>query len=119
MQLYHYKYLYIVIKDIFLIFVGGCRNSSPAGKRRVPGTEFSANPAVSETYNNYGGTSNNDSASLAVTAATTMAVAICLASIALFAMIFVALQVHMYIYAIKNINLKNIRIYVRILDLNL
>jgi len=77
----------------FLIFVGGCRNSSPAGKRRVPGTEFSANAAISETYN-YGRTSNSDSASLAVTAATTMAVAICLASIALFAMIFVALQVY-------------------------
>ncbi|XP_071645509.1 furin-like protease 2 isoform X1 [Temnothorax longispinosus] len=70
---------------------GGCRNSSPAGKRRVPGTEFSASAAIPETYNNYG-RSNNDSASLAVTAATTMAVAICLASIALFAMIFVALQ---------------------------
>ena len=109
MQLYHYKYLYIVIEDIFLIFVGGCRNSSPAGKRRVPGTEFSANAAVSETYNNYGG-SNNDSASLAVTAATTMAVAICLASIALFAMIFVALQV----YTIKNLKNFDIRIYVRL-----
>ncbi|XP_029668476.1 uncharacterized protein LOC115238628 [Formica exsecta] len=72
---------------------GGCRNSSPAGKRRVPGTEFSADTAISETYfDSDSKPSNNDSASLAVTAATTMAVAICLASIALFAMIFVALQ---------------------------
>ncbi|XP_020283129.1 furin-like protease 2 isoform X1 [Pseudomyrmex gracilis] len=72
---------------------GGCRNSSPAGKRRVPGTEFSADAANLEAYKNYGMTnSNNDSGSLAVTAATTMAVAICLASVALFATIFVALQ---------------------------
>ncbi|RLU19494.1 hypothetical protein DMN91_008051 [Ooceraea biroi] len=71
---------------------GGCRNSSPAGKRRVPGTEFSAD-TVSESYDNYGkSNSNSDSASLAVTAATTMAVAICLASVALFATIFIALQ---------------------------
>lgn len=74
------------------MFAGGCRNSSPAGKRRVPGTEFSTDIAISEAYD--GRTSNNDSASLAVTAATTMAVAICLASVALFATIFVALQVH-------------------------
>ncbi|XP_014467641.1 PREDICTED: furin-like protease 2 isoform X2 [Dinoponera quadriceps] len=71
---------------------GGCRNSSPAGKRRVPGTEFLTDSAVSEAYDNGRTNSNNDSATLAVTAATTMAVAICLASIALFATIFIALQ---------------------------
>ncbi|XP_046836770.1 furin-like protease 2 isoform X1 [Vespa crabro] len=68
---------------------GGCRNSSPAGKRRVPSRDSS----ISEGYEIIDKSSdNNDSASLAVTAATTMAVAICLASVALFAMIFVALQ---------------------------
>lgn len=78
------------------MFAGGCRNSSPAGKRRVPGTEFSVD-TISQTYDNYDRTSSsNDSASLAVTAATTMAVAICLTSIALFATIFIALQVRIY-----------------------
>lgn len=72
---------------------GGCRNSSPAGKRRVPGTEFLSDSAVPEAYDNGRTSSNNDSATLAVTAATTMAVAICLASVALFATIFIALQV--------------------------
>ncbi|KAL2735958.1 furin-like protease 2 isoform X1 [Vespula squamosa] len=68
---------------------GGCRNSSPAGKRRVPSRDSS----ISEGYEVIDKSpDNNDSASLAVTAATTIAVAICLASIALFATIFVALQ---------------------------
>ncbi|XP_066589847.1 furin-like protease 2 isoform X2 [Prorops nasuta] len=81
---------------------GGCRNSSPAGKRRVPGSEFSAsNPGEFEGYMDSSSSSsssissssgNADSASLAVTAATTLAVAICLASVALFATIFIALQ---------------------------
>ncbi|KAI4500921.1 hypothetical protein M0802_004132 [Mischocyttarus mexicanus] len=70
---------------------GGCRNSSPAGKRRVPSRDSSS---ISEGYEVIDKTdeNSNDSASLAVTAATTMAVAICLASVALFATIFVALQ---------------------------
>lgn len=77
-----------------LMFAGGCTNSSPAGKRRVPGTEFLDNSAVlPEAYENGRTSSNNDSATLAVTAATTMAVAICLASVALFVSIFLALQV--------------------------
>ncbi|KZC04039.1 Furin-like protease 2 [Dufourea novaeangliae] len=75
---------------------GGCRNSSPAGKRRVPGTEFaSADSSISEVYAaNYEGTATvkADSASLAITATTTIAVAICLVSVALFVTIFIALQ---------------------------
>ncbi|XP_012281896.1 furin-like protease 2 [Orussus abietinus] len=70
---------------------GGCRNSSPAGKRRVPGTEFSSPDMVQEATSKFTNTAA-DSANLAVTAATTLAVAICLASVALFATIFVALQ---------------------------
>ncbi|XP_012252633.2 furin-like protease 2 isoform X2 [Athalia rosae] len=69
----------------------GCRNSSPAGKRRVPGTEFSRDGSGAQGLSSSIGRSR-DSASLAVTAATAVAVAICLASIALFAAIFVALQ---------------------------
>ncbi|KAG6803980.1 furin-like protease 2 isoform X1 [Apis mellifera caucasica] len=74
---------------------GGCRNSSPAGKRRVPGTEFaSADTAISEVYTSYEGTTTdkNDSVTLAITATTTIAVAICLISVALFATIFIVLQ---------------------------
>ena len=82
--------------NVFLnVNTGGCRNSSPAGKRRVPGTEFaSADTAISEVYANYERTTDkSDSASLAITATTTIAVAICLIFVALFATIFVALQV--------------------------
>lgn len=68
---------------------GGCRNSSPAGKRRVPSRDSSISEGYEVIDKN---PDNNDSASLAVTAATTIAVAICLASVALFATIFVALQ---------------------------
>ena len=85
------------LTNVFLnVNTGGCRNSSPAGKRRVPGTEFaSADTAISEVYANYEGTTDkNDSASLAITATTTIAVAICLISVALFATIFIALQVY-------------------------
>lgn len=80
---------------LFRVLLGGCRNSSPAGKRRVPGTEFaSADSSISEVYASYEGTTDkNDSASLAITATTTIAVAICLVSVALFATIFIALQV--------------------------
>lgn len=82
----------LMMERISSMFIGGCRNSSPAGKRRVPGTEFLTDSAP-ETYENGRTSSNNDSTTLAVTAATTMAVAICLASVALFATIFIALQV--------------------------
>lgn len=71
---------------------GGCRNSSPAGKRRVPGTEFAAaDTSISEVYANYEGTIGNksDSTTLPITA---IAVAVCLLSVALFATIFIALQ---------------------------
>ncbi|XP_046429629.1 furin-like protease 2 isoform X1 [Neodiprion fabricii] len=63
---------------------GGCRNSSPAGKRTV---SRDGGQGVSDSFGR-----TEDSASLAVTAATAFAVAICVASIALFAAIFVALQ---------------------------
>ena len=78
---------------------GGCRNSSPAGKRRVPGTEFaSADTAISEVYTSYEGmtTDKDDSVTLAITATTTIAVAICLISVALFATIFIVLQVNQF-----------------------
>lgn len=84
---------------------GGCRNSSPAGKRRVPGTEFaSADTAISEVYTSYEGTTTdkNDSVSLAITATTTIAVAICLISVALFATIFIVLQVTGFDLYIRN-----------------
>lgn len=49
---------------------------------------------MSDAYANYEGTANkNDSTTLAITATTTIAVAICLVSVALFATIFIALQV--------------------------
>ncbi|XP_015590676.1 furin-like protease 2 isoform X3 [Cephus cinctus] len=69
---------------------GGCRNSSPAGKRRVPGTEFSPEEMIPEVTQIFA--RREDSAYVAVTTATALAVAICFASIALFAAIFVALQ---------------------------
>ncbi|XP_031779685.1 furin-like protease 2 isoform X2 [Nasonia vitripennis] len=79
---------------------GGCRNSSPAGKRRVPGAEFTPMEkaklnALSEASDSNGFDLKDESTDFAVTAATTLAVAICVASIAIFATIFVALQVHL------------------------
>ncbi|XP_043278342.1 furin-like protease 2 isoform X2 [Venturia canescens] len=74
---------------------GGCRNSSPAGKRRVPGSEFPEHQEEFAPGGSVAGmfdSNSPDSAALATTAATAMAVAICFASVALFAAIFVALQ---------------------------
>lgn len=80
--------------------LGGCRNSSPAGKRRVPGAELLSLDSASDMSrldNQILMNDGKESAPLAVTAATTLAVAICLASVAIFATIFIALQV-IYLY---------------------
>lgn len=89
-----YQFYFVNLKNLrpFPPCLGGCRNSSPAGKRRVPSRDSSISEGYEVIDKN---PDNNDSASLAVTAATTIAVAICLASVALFATIFVALQVRM------------------------
>ncbi|KAK0087632.1 hypothetical protein PV325_000511 [Microctonus aethiopoides] len=75
---------------------GGCRNSSPAGKRRVPGADLPDTSYVSQyetAFEGYNNAINEEhSATFAVTAATMMAVAICVASVALFIAIFLALQ---------------------------
>lgn len=75
---------------------GGCRNSSPAGKRRVPGTDMPSNSIQFDT--DFESLKNSDdninySNTFTISAATLMAVAICVASVALFAAVFVALQV--------------------------
>ena len=93
---------FLYIYPFFFCYIGGCRNSSPAGKRRVPGSEYSSNdpmaqPGSAEMYESIGGSVNgDDSANLATTAATAMAIAICFASVAVFAAVFVALQVNFY-----------------------
>lgn len=87
------------IIDSLFIDLGSCRNSSPAGKRRVPGVEFTAAGLAkfSSLTDNIGKSMSfkDDATNYAVTAATTLAVAICVASVALFATIFVTLQVHL------------------------
>uniref|UniRef100_A0A0C9QJY7 furin n=1 Tax=Fopius arisanus TaxID=64838 RepID=A0A0C9QJY7_9HYME len=70
---------------------GGCRNSSPAGKRRVAGAEEPA-PGVEFDTEFESLEAKGKGEEFAVTAATMMAVAICVAAVALFAAIFVALQ---------------------------
>lgn len=91
----------IFILICFLIYyTGGCRINSPAGKRRVSNmdvlpeqtAELNVMSAV-ETISSLDG--KNDSTNYASTAAATLAAAICVASIALFATIFLALQVHL------------------------
>ncbi|XP_044019968.1 furin-like protease 2 isoform X2 [Aphidius gifuensis] len=74
---------------------GGCRNSSPAGKRRVPGTDIPSDTIQFDT--DFESLKNSDdsinySNTFTISAATVMAVAICVASVALFAAVFVALQ---------------------------
>ena len=85
---------------VLCLTAGGCRNSSPAGKRRVPGVELvsAKRPELHILPDDENGDKfelKDDSTNFAVTAATTLAVAICVASIALFVTIFVALQVHL------------------------
>ncbi|XP_074107008.1 furin-like protease 2 isoform X1 [Cotesia typhae] len=72
----------------------GCRNSSPAGKRRVPGSEIGGDtiPQFDTGFESLSSDIKDRNPSYAVTAATMMAVAICVASVALFVAIFVALQ---------------------------
>lgn len=74
---------------------GGCRNSSPAGKRRVPGTDIPSDTIQFDT--DFESLKNSDdninyANTFTISAATVMAVAICVASVALFAAVFVALQ---------------------------
>ncbi|XP_034935212.1 furin-like protease 2 [Chelonus insularis] len=72
-----------------------CRNSSPAGKRRVLGTDIKTNLSFSSFDTQFESLNVNmkdHPANVTITVATMMAVAICIASIALFAAIFIALQ---------------------------
>jgi hypothetical protein len=82
-----------------LINTGSCRNSSPAGKRRVSGIELIPVEAVKFKALSKNSKQNfemkDESTNFTVMAGTTLAVAICMASIAIFATIFVVLQVHL------------------------
>ncbi|XP_051169950.1 furin-like protease 2 isoform X1 [Leptopilina boulardi] len=74
---------------------GSCRNSSPAGKRRVPGTELSSLDSLEvESAAQYGNTHNLDVDSLNTSAMTvmTLGIFICMASITLFVSVFGVLQ---------------------------
>ncbi|XP_033231362.1 furin-like protease 2 isoform X2 [Belonocnema kinseyi] len=72
---------------------GGCRNSSPAGKRRVPGTELSS--IDSEMAAQYERSGNFEGEPLHASATTllSLGVFICVASITLFATVFGVLQI--------------------------
>ncbi|XP_058802575.1 furin-like protease 2 isoform X2 [Phymastichus coffea] len=79
---------------------GGCRNSSPAGKRKVssmeilPGRMTQINiMSTAEGFSSLTGKHNSTNYTFAVT--TTVAVSICIASVIIFATIFLVLQVHL------------------------
>lgn len=86
---------------VLMTFLGGCRSSSPAGKRRVDGVDLvAASSNLDGVINGFpNGKSSQDGSSevngYTLTAATTIIAAISVASIVLFAAIFFVLQVHL------------------------
>lgn len=96
----------------YYLFKGGCRNSSPAGKRRVPGTELSSLDSLEvESAAQYRNTHNIEGDSLNTSAVTimTLGIFICMASITLFVSVFGVLQVFVSLFIhnklLKNVNL--------------